>query len=88
MRPELLWDRDPATASTRIMIERAITFGGFDFIAEVQRRYGLEAFIDVLKTSRNLGRKAVNYWCLVLGLDREETATFRTAAPTVWSPWR
>jgi hypothetical protein len=35
MKEELFWDRDPGSVSPDIEIERAINFGGFDFIEEV-----------------------------------------------------
>jgi len=37
--------------------------------------------------NRNLSKKAVNYWCLVLGIDREKTAAFKNP-PLIWSPYR
>ena len=86
MREELFWDRNPANVSPDVEIERAINFGGFDFIQQVQDRHGMERFTDVLMHSRNLSRKAVNYWCLVLGLDRAKARTFNME--TVWSPFR
>ena len=86
MRKELFWDRDSDSASPEVVIERAINFGGFDFVEAVQKAYGMEAFIRVLKTHRNLSRKAVNYWCLKLGIDRDLTRTFQTER--VWSPFR
>jgi hypothetical protein len=32
MREELFWDREPGSVSPDIEIERAINFGGFDYI--------------------------------------------------------
>ncbi len=86
MREELFWDRDAANVSPNVEIERAINFGGFDFIQQVQDKHGMERFQDVLMHSRNLSRKAVNYWCLVLGLDRARTRIFNM--DTVWTPFR
>jgi len=86
MRPELFWDRDIEQASPEIMIERAINFGGFDFIKEVQERYGMDQFVYTLKHNRNLGKKAVNYWCLRLGIDRNRTKTFQMKR--IWEPYR
>ena len=86
MRDELFWDRDAANVSPEVEIERAINFGGFDFIQHVQDRHGMERFTDVLMHSRNLSCKAVNYWCLVLGLDRDKARVFNME--TVWSPFR
>jgi hypothetical protein len=86
MREELFWDRDPDSVSLEIEIERAINFGGFDYIKRIQKKNGMKKFIDVLMKSRNLSRKAVNYWCLILNLDREKTTTFKTER--IWNPIR
>ena len=67
-------------------IERAINFGGFDFINHVIKKYGSEQFIKNILTSRNLSRKAVNYWCRVYKIDREQTKTFQSN--NIWSPFR
>ncbi len=86
MREELFWDREPGSVTPEIEIERAINFGGFDYIKEVQEKYGMEKFKEVLIKNRNLSKKAVNYWCLKLGIDRGTTMTFRTN--TIWTPFR
>jgi hypothetical protein len=86
MREELFWDREPGSVSPDIEIERAINFGGFDYIKEVQTKYGMEKFKEVLIKNRNLSRKAVNYWCLQLGIDRDATNTFK--ANPIWIPFR
>lgn len=87
MRNELFWDKDPKTVTPEIEIERAINFGGFDYIEEVQKKYGLKKFAKVLMKHRNLSKRAVNYWCIVLGIDRNETAVFKHK-DEVWSPLR
>lgn len=87
MRKELFWDRDPKTITPEIEIERAINFGGFDYIEEVQKKYGQTRFVKVLIERRNLSKRAVNYWCLVFGIDRNITATFKNDY-IVWSPLR
>jgi len=84
MRKELFWDRQSISPKTEI--ERAINFGGFDFIDYVIEKYGKKQFITILLTSRNLSRKAVNYWCRLFEIDRERTKTFQ--ARTIWSPFR
>jgi hypothetical protein len=87
MRKELFWDRDPKTVTPEIEIERAINFGGFDYIDEVKKKYGRAKFVKVLMGHRNLSKKAVNYWCLVLGIDRNKTEAFRNDFK-IWSPLR
>jgi hypothetical protein len=86
MREELFWDRNSDRVSPEVVIERAINFGGLDFVEDVQEKYGMETFIQVLKQHRNLSRKAVNYWCLRLGLDRNSTRTFQDQR--IWEPLR
>jgi hypothetical protein len=44
MRKELFWDTDQNSVSPEVEIERAINFGGFDFIAEVQKKHGMDTF--------------------------------------------
>jgi hypothetical protein len=87
MRDELFWDRDPKTITPEIEIERAINFGGFDYIEEVQKKYGQTRFVRVLTERRNLSKRAVNYWCMLLGIDRNKTAAFKSKYK-VWSPLR
>jgi hypothetical protein len=86
MREELFWDRNSKRADPETVIERAINFGGLDFIAEVQEQYGMETFIQVLKRHRNLSKKAVNYWCRKLAIDRNSTRTFQDQR--IWEPVR
>lgn len=86
MREELFWDRKSDRASPEVVIERAINFGGIDFVEEVQKKYGMETFIRVLKNHRDLSKKAVNYWCLRLGIDRNSTMSFQ--AKRIWEPVR
>jgi len=85
MREELFWDRNKDDASADVIIERAINFGGFDFIDEVQKKYGMKKFVHTLKHNRNLGKKAVNYWCLKLSIDRYQTRTFQDEK--IWVPF-
>jgi len=87
VRKELFWDRLEQNITPEIEIERAINFGGLDYIEEVQDRNGRDRFRDVLLKNRNLSKRAVNYWCLVLGIDREKTAAFKNP-PLIWSPYR
>lgn len=87
VRKELFWDRLEQNITPDIEIERAINFGGFDYIEVVQKKYGRERFLGVLLKNRNLSKKAVNYWCLVLGIDREKTASFKNRT-LIWSPYR
>jgi len=87
VRKELFWDRLEQNITPEIEIERAINFGGLDDIKEVQEKYGKRRFRIVLLKNRRLNKRAVNYWCLVLGIDREKTAAFKNLPP-IWSPYR
>ena len=84
MRNELFWDYNNPGAE--LEIQRAINFGGFDYIDYVQEKYGMERFKNTLINNRNLSRKAVNYWCMVLNLDRSKTRSYQTAK--IWQPMR
>ncbi len=84
MRKELFWDC--IKISEKCEIERAINFGGFDFIDEVIEKYGIDNFKKILNNSRNLSRKSVNYWCYKLDLDRNTTKTFKNKC--IWLPFR
>jgi hypothetical protein len=46
----------------------------------------MEKFKEVLMNDRNLSRKAVNYWCLKLDIDRNTTKVFK--ANNIWTPFR
>ncbi|WP_045213986.1 hypothetical protein [Desulfonatronovibrio magnus] len=84
MRNELFWDYNNPGAE--LEIQRAINFGGFDYIDYVQEKYGMERFKNTLINNRNLSRKAVNYWCMVLNLDRSITRSYQTE--NIWEPTR
>ena len=87
VRKELFWDRAEEKLSPEIVIERAINFGGFDFVRKVKVKYGIKTFVEVLMRNRNLRKRAVNYWCFVLGFDRKKTAVFQDSF-TIWSPYK
>ncbi|MDD8020999.1 MAG: hypothetical protein PHU81_07450 [Acidobacteriota bacterium] len=78
MRKESLPASFEEKLPSEIEIERAINFGGFDYIKEVQGKYGMEKFIDVLMTRQNLRKMPVNYWCLVLGLEWKKPSLSKT----------
>lgn len=71
---------------TEIEIQRAINLGGFDYIRKIQEKYGIEKFKEVIIKNRDLSKKAVNYWCLILNIDRNITETFK--ADNIWTPFR
>jgi hypothetical protein len=87
MRKELFWDKDGESISPETEIERAINFGGFDFVEEVQIKYGMKKFKNVLQNRRGFSKKAVNYWCRVLGIDPKETTAFKDEF-SIWTPFR
>ncbi len=84
MREELFWDchnPDP-----ELEIKRAINFGGLDFIEHVQNKYGMDRFKKTLLNNPDLSRKAVNYWCMVLNIDRNRTRSYQVHR--IWQPMR
>jgi hypothetical protein len=86
MRKELFWDMEAGNVSSDTEIERAINFGGFAYIKEVQKKYGIKKFKHVLKNNRNLSKKAVNYWCLQFNINRNKTNTYKFKK--IWTPFR
>lgn len=85
MREELFRNRNMDDATAEIVIERAINFGGFDFVEDVHKKKdGMKRFVHALKHGRNLAKKAVNYWWLKLGIDWNQTRTFQDKR--IWEP--
>ena len=82
---QLVWDCNYKHASSDIVLERAINYGGIDFIDEVIKRYGEDKFLDILVNRRALNKQAVSYWCIKYNIDIKQTATFKT--PAFWSPF-
>lgn len=64
MRKELFWDRfEEKHSRQRLRLKGPSTSVVLITLREVQEKYGMEKFVDVLMTRRNLRKVAVNYWC-------------------------
>lgn len=88
-KKQLSWDTtSESNLSDETLVQRAINFGDINFIKRVQKELGMQRFIQILKNSRGLSKKAVNYWCLVLEINRNQTKTFSKDYPTIWEPLR
>jgi len=84
---KFFWDTDiyaldENTYSTFI-IERLLEYGDDEAIQWVRSVYTKEMIAQVVRTSRRLSRKTVNFWALYLGFPREETAVFSDPDP-IW----
>jgi len=72
----LFWDvdiekLDPLEHSFFI-IERVLRYGFSEDIRMILKAYDREKIINVVKTSRSLDKKTVNYWALHFGIPKEE----------------
>lgn len=83
------WDKGPLNPKrdAYIIIERILEFGTEDEFDVIKDYYGMEAIKSVVKESRELGPRTVNYFTLLLGLSREETKCFSGVSPRIWQPY-
>ena len=74
-KPTLFWDIDPASLdeeqNKHYIIERIMQRGDMDDIRWMRKRYDEEVLVEVVKKSRQLNPKSLNFWCVVLGIDTE-----------------
>lgn len=68
------------------IIERLLEHGGDKQIEFLLATYDRESIAEVVRSSRYLLPKTVNYWCLRLGIKREDTRCFTRPFPTLWPP--
>lgn len=53
-------------------------------IGFVQDKFTREDLAQVIQASSYLSRKTVNYWCLVLNLEKEETRCYKKQFQHLW----
>ena len=70
-----------------IIIERILEFGTEDEVEIILTYYGTESVKKVVRESRGLSPKTVNYFALVFGLSRGETRCFSDVSPRIWQPY-
>jgi len=83
----ILWDRKRANEFT--LIERVIQYGPERLVGELEKRFGREKIVFVLRKSRSLSKRIVNYWCLIYHIERDDTYAFSPEREdiTVWEPF-
>jgi len=84
---KILWDREKV--SEFVFIERAIQYGPEDLIRELEKEFGREKIVFVLKKSRSLSKRVVNYWCLIYNIEPNDTYAFspERESVTIWEPF-
>ncbi|MCD6317672.1 hypothetical protein J7M02_01240 [Candidatus Aerophobetes bacterium] len=84
---KILWDREEVSES--IFIERAIQYGPEDLIRKLEKKLGREKIVSVLKKSRSLSKRVVNYWCLIYNIEPNDTYAFSSEREgvTIWEPF-
>jgi hypothetical protein len=88
-RKELYWDKsllDPEKDKF-IIIERILEFGTEKESQAVISYYGTEIIGDVVRNSRSLSPKTVNYFVNLLDVSRENTRCFSDVSPRIWQPF-
>lgn len=87
----LFWDVIPGTLNDErhgfFIIERTLEFGGEADRLDLERRFTQGQIAEVVRQSRSLSPRTVNYWCLILGIPREETLCFSRPYPLIFSPF-
>ena len=62
------------------IIERLLEIGNDDAICWILRRYPHQKIIEVLKNSRSLSRKTINFWKNYFRLNKEEVNCTQTSS--------
>jgi hypothetical protein len=70
-----------------IIIERILEFGTESEARAVVSYYGEEFVREVVRNSRNLSPKTVNYFAELLNISREATRCFSDVSPRIWQPF-
>ena len=83
------WDKGPLDLEqdSYIIIERMLEFGSEEDINVLIGHYGIEPLKRVIKESRSLSPKTVNYFAWLFGIPRKDTKCFSDASPKIWNPF-
>lgn len=83
------WDKGPLNINRNkfIIIERILEFGTESEVDTILGYYGLEAVKQVVKESRELSSKTVNYFSLIFAIPRAETRCFSDVLQRIWQPY-
>lgn len=88
-RKELFWDKGPLDLEKDkfVIVERVLEFGTERESLAVVSCYGEEFVREVIRNSRNLSPKTVNYFAGLLDISREATRCFSDVSPRIWQPF-
>jgi hypothetical protein len=88
-RKELFWDKSPIDPEKDkfVIVERILEFGTEKESQRVISYYGSDFVKEVVRISRNLSPKTVNYFARLLGLSKETTRCFSDVSPRIWQPF-
>jgi hypothetical protein len=88
-RKGLFWDKAPLDPEKDrfVIVERILEFGTEAEARTVVSCYGDEFVRDVVRNSRNLSPKTVNYFCWLLDIPREATKCFSDVSLRIWLPY-
>ena len=88
-RKGLFWDKGPLDLEKDkfVIVERILEFGTERESQEVISYYGDEFVREVVRNSRNLSPKTVNYFAGLLDISREATRCFSDVSPRIWQPF-
>lgn len=83
------WDKGPLNPARDkfIIIERVLEFGTEDEVQVILNYYGTESVKEVVRESRELSQRTVNYFALLFGLSRGNTRCFSDVLPRIWQPY-
>jgi hypothetical protein len=88
-RKGLFWDKgslDPEEDKF-VIVERILELGTERESQAVVSCYGDEFVREVVRNSRNLSPKMVNYFARLLDISREATRCFSDVSPRIWQPF-
>lgn len=89
-KPSLFWDVDVQTLDTakhgRFIIERILSRGDMDDIAWMKGTYDDNTITDVLRASRTIDPRSLNFWCNYFSVSPETcTAKHSRRTPSAFS---
>ncbi|MCX5839182.1 MAG: hypothetical protein NTW71_11805 [Deltaproteobacteria bacterium] len=88
-RKGLSWDKGPLDPEKDkfVIVERILECGTERESQAVVSSYGDEFVREVVRNSRNLSPKTVNYFDRLLDIPREATRCFSDVSPRIWQPF-
>ena len=77
-------DLDPNKYSTYV-IERLLDLGDVDAIKWLFKAYPKNGIKEVVKTTRHLSKKSLNYWLIVLDIEQWKTPALARKQNAIWN---